>query len=523
DTYLHEVVDRVNVDLREGSIKATVTGRPKHYYSIYQKMIVRGREFADIYDLVGIRVLVDSERDCYGTLGVIHANWQPVPGRFKDYIAMPKFNMYQSLHTTVIGPGGKPVELQIRTQGMHRTAEYGIAAHWKYKEIKNADVSDPSAVSDEMGWLRQLLDWQREAQEPEEFLDSLRFDLGASEVYVFTPKGDVVALPTESTPVDFAYAVHTEVGHRCIGARVNGKLVALESALDNGDTVEIFTSKAENAGPSRDWLAFVKSPRARTKIRQWFARERREDAIDAGKTSLSRAMRKASLPMQRLLGGEALLTIARDMHLTDISALYAAVGESHISAQTVVQKLVTQLGGVEGAVEDIAETAVPTTPAERQTSRRSSSSAGVTVKGVSDVWVKLARCCTPVPGDEILGFVTRGGGVSVHRRTCTNAASLLDQADRLVEVEWAPSAESTFVVSIQVEALDRHRLLSDVSRVLSDESVSILSAAVNTNRDRVAVSKFTFEMAEAKHLGHLLRAIRNVDGVYDVYRVHSAN
>ncbi len=523
DTYLHEVVDRVNVDLREGSIKATVTGRPKHYYSIYQKMIVRGREFADIYDLVGIRVLVENERDCYATLGVIHANWQPVPGRFKDYIAMPKFNMYQSLHTTVIGPGGKPVELQIRTQGMHRTAEYGIAAHWKYKEIKNADVSDPSAVSDEMGWLRQLLDWQREAQEPEEFLDSLRFDLGASEVYVFTPKGDVVALPTESTPVDFAYAVHTEIGHRCIGARVNGKLVALESALDNGDTVEIFTSKAENAGPSRDWLAFVKSPRARTKIRQWFARERREDAIDAGKTSLSRAMRKASLPMQRLLGGEALLTIARDMHLIDISALYAAVGESHISAQTVVQKLVTQLGGVEGAVEDIAETAVPTTPAERQTSRRSSSSAGVTVKGVSDVWVKLARCCTPVPGDEILGFVTRGGGVSVHRRTCTNAASLLDQADRLVEVEWAPSAESTFVVSIQVEALDRHRLLSDVSRVLSDESVSILSAAVNTNRDRVAVSKFTFEMAEAKHLGHLLRAIRNVDGVYDVYRVHSAN
>jgi guanosine-3',5'-bis(diphosphate) 3'-pyrophosphohydrolase len=523
DTYLHEVVDRVNVDLREGGIKATVTGRPKHYYSIYQKMIVRGREFADIYDLVGIRVLVESERDCYATLGVIHANWQPVPGRFKDYIAMPKFNMYQSLHTTVIGPGGKPVELQIRTHAMHRTAEYGIAAHWKYKEIKNADISDPAAVSDEMGWLRQLLDWQREAQEPEEFLDSLRFDLSGSEVYVFTPKGDVVALPAESTPVDFAYAVHTEVGHRCIGARVNGKLVALESALDNGDTVEIFTSKAENAGPSRDWLVFVKSPRARTKIRQWFARERREDAIDAGKTALSRAMRKAALPIQRLLGGEALLTIARDLHLADISALYAAVGESHISAQSVVQKLVTQLGGVEGAVEDIAETAVPTTPAERPTGLRSSGNAGVTVKGVSDVWAKLARCCTPVPGDEILGFVTRGGGVSVHRQSCTNAVSLLEQKDRLVEVEWAPSADSTFVVSIRVEALDRHRLLSDVSRVLSDERVNILSAAVSTNRDRVAVSKFTFEMAEAKHLGHLLRAIRNVEGVYDVYRVHSAN
>ena len=287
DTYLHEVIDRINADLRAGSVKAKVTGRPKHYYSIYQKMIVRGREFTDIYDLVGIRVLVETERDCYATLGVIHANWQPVPGRFKDYIAMPKFNMYQSLHTTVIGPGGKPVELQIRTHAMHRTAEYGIAAHWKYKERKNVDISDPAAVSDEMGWLRQLLDWQREAQEPEEFLDSLRYDLGASEVYVFTPKGDVIALPTGSTPVDFAYAVHTEVGHRCIGARVNGKLVALESALDNGDTVEIFTSKAEQAGPSRDWLEFVKSPRARTKIRQWFARERREDAIDAGKTALS--------------------------------------------------------------------------------------------------------------------------------------------------------------------------------------------------------------------------------------------
>jgi guanosine-3',5'-bis(diphosphate) 3'-pyrophosphohydrolase len=522
DTYLGEVIDRINSDLRDGGVKAAVTGRPKHYYSIYQKMIVRGREFTDIYDLVGIRVLVESERDCYATLGVIHANWQPVPGRFKDYIAMPKFNMYQSLHTTVIGPGGKPVELQIRTQAMHRTAEYGIAAHWKYKEQKNVDVAEPSGMSDEMGWLRQLLDWQREAQEPEEFLDSLRYDLGTAEVYVFTPKGDVVALPVGSTPVDFAYAVHTEVGHRCIGARVNGRLVALESTLDNGDTVEVFTSKAENAGPSRDWLAFVKSPRARTKVRQWFARERREDAIDAGKTALSKAMRKAALPMQRLLGGDQLLTLAHDMHLTDIAALYAAVGEGHVSAESVVKKLVVQLGGSEGSIEDIAEATIPlieTTPIPR----RSGGDAGVVVTGASDVWVKLARCCTPVPGDDILGFVTRGGGVSVHRRTCTNAASLLDQADRLVEVEWAPSASSTFVVSIQVEALDRHRLLSDVSRVLSDERVSILSANVNTNRDRVAVSRFTFEMAEAKHLGHLLRAIRNVEGVYDVYRVHSSS
>ncbi|MDQ6936892.1 MAG: bifunctional (p)ppGpp synthetase/guanosine-3',5'-bis(diphosphate) 3'-pyrophosphohydrolase, partial [Actinomycetota bacterium] len=517
-TYLTEVIERIGDDLKSGGIKANLTGRPKHYYSIYQKMIVRGREFADIHDLVGIRVLVDSVRDCYATLGVVHAKWQPVPGRFKDYIAMPKFNMYQSLHTTVIGPGGKPVELQIRTQGMHNTAEYGIAAHWKYKDVSGVSAG-PGAGSDEMAWLRQMLDWQREALGPEEFLETLRFDLSSNEVFVFTPAGDVLSLPAGSTPVDFAYAVHTEVGHRCIGARVNGKLVALESNLGNGDTVEVFTTKAEGAGPSRDWLGFVVSPRAKTKIRQWFAKERREDAIDSGKTQLSRAMRKASLPLQRLLGGDHLVTLAQESNLPDVSALYAAIGEGQISAQSVVQKLVASLGGPEGAIEDLAEVARPSRSPSRSTS---TGNAGVMVKGLTDVWVKLARCCTPVPGDEVLGFVTRGGGVSVHRRSCTNAEALLDQPDRVVEVEWAPSAASVFVVSVQVEALDRHGLLSDVSRVLSDESVNILSASVTTNRDRVAVSKFTFEMAEAKHLGHLLRAVRGVEGVYDVYRVHAA-
>jgi GTP pyrophosphokinase len=414
------------------------------------------------------------------------------------------------------------VELQIRTFAMHRTAEYGIAAHWKYKEQKNLPVAEPSGIADEMGWLRQLLDWQREAQEPEEFLESLRYDLRSAEVYVFTPKGNVMALPAGSTPVDFAYAVHTEVGHRCVGARVNGKLVALESTLQTGDTVEIFTSKGENAGPSRDWLEFVKSPRARTKIRQWFARERREEAIDNGKTALGKAMRKAALPIQRLLGGDQLLTLAKDLHYVDISALYAAIGEGHISANSVVQKLVTQLGGTEGSVEDIAEATVPSDESISVV-RRTTGDVGVVVKGVSDVWVKLARCCTPVPGDDILGFVTRGNGVSIHRRTCSNATALTEQSDRLVEVEWAPSADSTFVVSIQVEALDRHRLLSDITRVLSDERVSILSANVQTTRDRVAVCRFTFEMGEAKHLGHLLRTIRNVEGVYDVYRVHASN
>ncbi len=517
DTYLSGVIEQVHSGLRGAKIKAHVTGRPKHFYSIYQKMIVRGRDFADIYDLVGIRVLVESERDCYAALGVIHTMWSPVPGRFKDYIAMPKFNMYQSLHTTVIGPEGKPVEVQIRTQAMHRRAEYGIAAHWKYKESVISPTSTRGRSGDDVAWLRQLVEWQRETADPNEFLDSLRFDLHAAEVYVFTPKGDVMALPAGATPVDFAYAVHTEVGHRCIGARVNGRLVPLESTLDNGDVVEIFTSKAQNAAPSRDWLGFVKSPRARNKIRQWFARERREDAIEEGKDSISRAMRKQGLPLQRLLGGESLLTLAKEMRYTDVASLYAAVGEGHVSAQSVVQRLVQAMGGPEGAGEDIAETEVPT----RRRTRRPAGDPGVVVKGATDIWVKLARCCTPVPGDDILGFVTRGAGVSVHRNDCVNVAHLSTEPERMVDVEWAPSAGSVFLVAIQVEALDRTRLLSDVTRVLSDAHVNILSASVTTTRDRVAVSRFTFEMGDVKHLGHLLKVVRSVEGVFDAYRVTS--
>ncbi|MCW2606788.1 MAG: (p)ppGpp synthetase SpoT/RelA [Frankiales bacterium] len=514
DTQLTQLVENVSIDLKAAKIRADVTGRPKHYYSIYQKMIVRGRDFADIYDLVGIRVLVDDVRDCYAALGTIHALWQPVPGRFKDYIAMPKFNMYQSLHTTVIGPEGKPVELQIRTVEMHKRAEYGIAAHWKYKE--GAAPVGPPAKGDEMAWLRQLLDWQKEAADPAEFLDSLRYDLGSTEIFVFTPKGDVMSLPTGSTPVDFAYSVHTEVGHRCIGARVNGRLVPLESVLDNGDVIEIFTSKAETAHPSQDWLQFVASPRARTKIRQWFAKERREDAVEAGKEALTRAMRKAGLPLQRLMGGDQLQALVKDLRLTDVTALYVAIGEGQMSAQSVVQRLVQSLGGNEGAVEDLAETAAPTrTPAKA----RPSSDPGIVVKGVSDVWVKLSRCCTPVPGDDVVGFVTRGRGVSVHRQDCVNAGALLADQERVVEVEWAPSAGSVFLVAIQVEALDRTRLLSDVTRMLSDAHVSIVSATVTTTRDRVAVSRFTFEMGDPKHLGHLLAQVRNVEGVFDAYRV----
>ncbi|MFB7458712.1 MULTISPECIES: bifunctional (p)ppGpp synthetase/guanosine-3',5'-bis(diphosphate) 3'-pyrophosphohydrolase [unclassified Streptomyces] len=531
DEYLAIVTDEVQADLRAARIKATVTGRPKHYYSVYQKMIVRGRDFAEIYDLVGIRVLVDTVRDCYAALGTVHARWNPVPGRFKDYIAMPKFNMYQSLHTTVIGPNGKPVELQIRTFDMHRRAEYGIAAHWKYKQEAVAGASkvrtdapkssakDKDAIND-MAWLRQLLDWQKETEDPGEFLESLRFDLSRNEVFVFTPKGDVIALPAGATPVDFAYAVHTEVGHRTIGARVNGRLVPLESTLDNGDLVEVFTSKAAGAGPSRDWLGFVKSPRARNKIRAWFSKERRDEAIEQGKDAIVRAMRKQNLPIQRILTGDSLVTLAHEMRYSDISALYAAIGEGHVSAQNIVQKLVQALGGEEAATEEIDESVPPSRGRARK--RRSSADPGVVVKGVDDVWVKLARCCTPVPGDPIIGFVTRGSGVSVHRSDCVNVESLSREPERILDVEWAPTQSSVFLVAIQVEALDRSRLLSDVTRVLSDQHVNILSAAVQTSRDRVATSRFTFEMGDPKHLGHVLKAVRGVEGVYDVYRVTSA-
>jgi guanosine-3',5'-bis(diphosphate) 3'-pyrophosphohydrolase len=516
EIFLAEVSDEVAADLRDAKIKAKVTGRPKHYYSVYQKMIARNVGFDDIYDLMGIRVLVDSLRDCYAALGIIHARWNPVPGRFKDYIAMPKFNLYQSLHTTVIGPEGKPVELQIRTWTMHQRAEYGVAAHWKYKEELTAGSG---GSGDNMAWLRQLVDWQRETADPAEFLDSLRFDLGAAEIYVFTPRGEVIALPQGGTPVDFAYAIHTEVGHRTIGARVNGRLVALESALDNGDTVEIFTSKSPDSAPSRDWLQFVQSARARNKIRHWFSKERREAAAETGKSAIAKAMRKQGLPLQRLATAEALNAIAHELHYTDLSALYTAVGEGHVSAQNVTGKLVKSAGGIAGTQDDVDETTLPAR-APRTTRPQAGGDPGVVVEGADDIWARLSKCCTPVPGDEITGFVTRGNGVSVHRSDCLNLEHLLqDEPERMVGVRWQPREGSQFLVAIQVEALDRTGLLSDVTRTLSDQHVNILSATVTTTRDRVAFSKFTFEMGDPKHLGHVLRAVRNIDAVYDVYRV----
>ncbi len=515
ETYLATVADQLSAELTGARISAQIVGRGKHYYSIYQKMQVRGRDFDEIHDLVAVRILVDSLRECYAAMGVVHALWQPMPGRFKDYIAQPRYGVYQSLHTTVIGPGGKPLEVQIRTTEMHHTAEYGIAAHWRYKETKGTHQG--TGPTDEMAWMRQLLDWQRETGDPGEFLDSLRYEMASKEIFVFTPKGDIHTLPTGSTPVDFAYAVHTEVGNRCIGAKVHGRLVPLERTLDNGQIVEIFTSKAVGAGPSRDWLNFVVSSRAKNKIRQYFAKERREEAIEVGKEAITKAIRRAGLPVQRLISHDSLGAVAHDLGYKDIAALYAAVGENHIVASTVVSKVVSLQGGVEEAGEAVAERA----PRHRPLSR-ANSDAGVLVHGVADLQVKLARCCTPVPGDTIIGYITKGGAVSVHRSDCTNAEFLRNEQERLIPVEWDPHASSVFLVAIQVEALDRHRLLSDITKTLADEKVNILSASLTMTKDRIAVSKFSFEMADPKHLGHLLRAVRGVEGVYDVYRVTNA-
>ncbi|HZD70120.1 MAG TPA: bifunctional (p)ppGpp synthetase/guanosine-3',5'-bis(diphosphate) 3'-pyrophosphohydrolase [Actinomycetes bacterium] len=508
--YLANVIDQVNAQLKTLKIRAEVTGRPKHYYSIYEKMVLRGKEFSDIFDLVGVRVLTDSIKDCYAALGQVHALWKPVPGRFKDYIAMPKFNLYQSLHTTVVGPEGKPLEIQIRTKAMHQTAEYGIAAHWRYK---SKDVKGNPPTEQEMGWLRQLIDWQRELSDPKDFIDNLKTDLYVDEVFVFTPKGDVLQLPAGGTPIDFAYAVHTEVGHRCVGARVNKRLVPLEYTLQNGDTVEIFTSKAPDAGPSRDWLGIVKTPRARNKIRQWFSKERREDAIEAGKEALVRAMRKGGLPLQRLTQGGALAALASEMRFPTLEALYAAVGTGQVTAAHVVGRLKADLGEEEQEDEEL--------PLRRATRpvRPLPASRGVVVKGVDDVWVKLARCCTPVPRDPIMGFITRGHGVSVHRSDCPNAADLRRHPNRMIEVGWDTSGPSVFAVTIQVEALDRTKLLRDITEVLSDHHVNIVSATVATGRDRIATLRFTFELADISHLAHVLSSVKRVDGVYDAFRV----
>ena len=504
-------MSEVESRLAELSIKADIQGRPKHLWSIYEKMVVKGKSFDEIYDLIGVRVVVDTVKDCYAALGCIHSAWKPIQGRFKDYIAMPKFNLYQSLHTTVVGPEGKALEVQIRTWEMHTRAEYGVAAHWEYKEKQ---------TSDEMAWLSRIVEWQQETIDPSQFMANLKVDLQHDEVFVFTPKGKIITLPVGATPIDFAYAVHTEVGHKCIGSRVNGRLVPLETRVQSGDTIEIFTSKVQGAGPSQDWLKFVVTHRAANRIKQWHNRERREDRIETGRDDLIKALRRDALPVQRLIGSDTFNEVLASMGMADADALYSAIAEGHVSPKTVAARVQRTLrdGGER-------EEQLPRTVFEPRRPRRSRGSPGVHVEGLDDVMVRLSRCCTPVPSDEIIGFVTRGRGVSVHRSDCANAVSLSGaQGERLIDVEWDEESPAFFIASIEVKALDRRWLLRDVAAVVSDHHVNVLSSSTAVGSDRIAKMRFEFELSDVSHLDSLLRAIKDVDSVYDTskYRYYGA-
>ncbi|NDF32373.1 MAG: bifunctional (p)ppGpp synthetase/guanosine-3',5'-bis(diphosphate) 3'-pyrophosphohydrolase, partial [Acidimicrobiia bacterium] len=505
DVYLAKAMAEVRAQLADLNIDADVTGRGKHLWSIYEKMIQKGKEFDEIFDIVAIRVVVDSVKDCYAALGCIHGKWKPIVGRFKDYVAMPKFNLYQSLHTTVIGPGGKPLEIQIRTREMHQRAEWGVAAHWAYKDGNETPDID---------WLNRIIDWQSDVVDPAQFMENLKTDLDQDEIFVFTPKGRVVALPLGSCPVDFAYSVHTEIGNACIGARVNGRLVPLTHQLKSGDTCEIFTSKVETASPSREWLEFIASPKARNKIKQWFSRERREDLIEAGREELTRELRKERLPVNRVLEGPQIEAEMAALNYTDLDTLLAAIGEGHVGARAVAQRLTQRF---QSGDSDERLPASVRHPAEL---RRKGNNVGIHVEGFDDVLVRLSKCCTPVPGDEIMGFITRGRGVSVHRSDCANAGSFADdQSSRLVDVEWDGSSTGTvFRAGVEVVALDRSRLLRDVANALSEQHVNIVACSTHTGGDRVAKMHFEFELADPGHLESVLRTIKRIDGVYDAFR-----
>ena len=509
NVYLAKTIGQVQQWLGEVKIDADLTARGKHLWSIYEKMVQKGRDFDEIHDLMAIRVVVDSEKDCYAVLGAIHGHWKPIVGRFKDYIAMPKFNLYQSLHTTVVGPGGKPIEVQIRTREMHRQAEWGVASHWAYKD---------SNTQGDIDWLNRIIDWQGEVSDPSQFLENLKTDLEQDELFVFTPKGRVITLPVFSTPVDFAYAVHTEVGHSCMGARVNGRLVPLEYKLTSGDTCEVLVSQGEINEPSQDWLEFVVSPKARSKIKQWLSRERLEDLVENGKDELIERLKQKGLPAKKVLESQVLSDEVALLNFEDDDAFFAAIGDQRVDAVAIVERMSKRMrDGVQP--DQLSMSAVSSTVVA------SPQRNGVHIEGMPDVLVRLSRCCTPVPGDEIMGFVTKGRGVTVHRADCANAASLFTQdSARLVEVEWSSeSSGAVFIAAVEIVALDRSRLLRDVANALSDEHVNIVACTTHTGADRVAKMRFEFEFADPSHLQSVLRMIKRIDGVYDANRVMPGN
>lgn len=501
ELYLAEVTEELRKRLAFVGIDADVTGRPKHLWSIYEKMIIKDKDFDSIYDIIGVRIVTENDRDCWAALGVVHSLWAPLPGRFKDYINAPKFNLYQSLHTTVLLDKGNPLEVQVRTREMHRRAEFGIAAHWGYKE---------GSSSTNAAWVDRIMELQEELPDPLEFLEHLKSDLEMDEVYVFTPKGKVVTLPVGATPLDFAYSIHTEVGHRCIGAKVNGRLVPLESTLRSGDTVEIVSSRSSSAAPSRDWLSIVVTPRAKAKIRQWFSRERREESIEIGRDELTKAFRRENLAVNAHLSQAGLAKLAKVNGLHDGEGLLVAVGEGHVSARAVAQRVQRNELETEGYAPTVSH----------QRPRRMSKGPMVFVEGMEDVLVRISRCCNPIPGDEIVGFITQGRGVGIHRADCPNVLDLLKRAsERRVEVEWAHEGGATYQMAIEVLALDRARLLADVSKVLSEHHVNITMSSSRTGGDHVSRMRFEFELVDPGHLSSVLGAIRQLDGVFNAYRM----
>jgi guanosine-3',5'-bis(diphosphate) 3'-pyrophosphohydrolase len=503
-------------ELAAVGIEAEVAGRTKHFYSIYDKMVRKGKEFNEIFDLTALRVLVESVKDCYAVLGIIHSLWKPLPGRFKDFVAMPKFNMYQSLHTTVMGPQGKPLEIQIRTYEMHETAQYGIAAHWMYKERRTRGGQRGDGHLEKLQWLRQIMDWQSETKDAGDFMEALHIDLFRDEVYVFTPKGEVKSLPAGSTPVDFAYAIHTDVGHSCIGAKVDNRIVPLTHRLQSGDIVEILTSRTPQ-GPSRDWLQFVQSSGARNRIRQWFNREKREDAEHLGREALLEAFRKQGLPAQRLMNSDLLSAVMIESNITKKEDFFMAVGSGKISPQHVVTRVIQ---GLERA-DDVASTAItlPEALAKDGKDGRLSSEVGIHVDGAGDVAVRLPQCCRPLPGDDVVGYISLGRGITVHRRDCPNVKALEKNPERFINVAWDPSTKTPLRVEVQVEAYDRTHLLEDISRTLSESGISIIAAQITTARDNMVKDRFVFEVPEIGYLETVLQRIRRIDTVYDAYRV----
>jgi guanosine-3',5'-bis(diphosphate) 3'-pyrophosphohydrolase len=517
--YVGEAGEYLARELGELGIQAQIAGRAKHFYSIYSKMTKKGREFNEIYDLTAMRVIVDSVKDCYGTVGVIHSLWKPLPGRFKDFIAMPKFNMYQSLHTTVIGPEGRPLEIQIRTQEMHEMAEFGVAAHWVYKVgEKGAPDADGTSGDAKLKWLRSMLDWQQELSDPREFMETLRTDLYDDEVYVFTPKGQVKSLAAGATPLDFAYEVHTEIGHRCVGARVNGKIVPLHYELRSGDIVEILTAKRER-GPSRDWLATVKTTRARNKIKAWFKAESRQDTEHSGREQLQEHLRKAGLPAQKITGSALLADVIREVGYRKADDFYIALGAAKISPKLVVGKVLQRLKQGEAADgEDTGADLLRVGRSSRRRPTRSSGQYGIKVDGVEDVMLRLAKCCRPVPGDEIVGYISLGRGITIHREDCPNVALLRKDPERFTSVAWDGEQSTAFVVEIQIDAWDRHRLLEDLSRVFSESGANILEARCMSAPPMVK-NRFVVEVADTHTLKGAITRMRNIDSVFDAYRV----